>query len=363
MATLEAPTAGVFEYRSAPSDDLALFHRTLSELCRAQVPLSRALTLLQVDLRKGKLRAAVGDMAQAVENGVPLGQAYQQHRRHFPELYRALVEAGIASGNFPGVLDEIARHANDRAYVAERLRRALAYPVVAGSFVIVLGIVLVAFVGPQLRAAMASIATATAGGVGGANGDLLSPWLTTVGGLGVLALALFAAIGFAWLRSPLDAGAGLDALGYRLPLIGRLRLFAAKASFASTMALLARRGMPLPKALALAAAATDDRRIRRCVEVMVARAAEGASLTEAVRSGDLISPSLLWLVEAAESSGSAAAALEDVARLYRERLERAVDRLCTLATPIAELLLGIVVLGFAVSYMLPIVQYADRIVG
>ncbi|MEM7202048.1 MAG: type II secretion system F family protein [Planctomycetota bacterium] len=360
-ATVEIPPPNInVGYRTSASDDLALFHRTLSELCRAQVPLSRALWLLQTDLRRGKLRTAVGEMAQAVEEGTPLDAAYEQHKDQFPELYRALVEAGIASGNLPGVLDEIARHAHDRAQVAERLRRALAYPVVAAIFVIVLGVALVAFVGPQLREAMTSISSAT---LSDDTPVLVPPWVTAVGGLGILALAVIAALSFAWLRSPLDAGSALDSIGYRLPLLGRLRLNAAKASFASTMALLAKRGLPLPKALALATAATDDKRIRRCVDVMASRARDGASLTEAVRAGDLISPSLLWLVEAAESSGTAAHALDDVARIYRERLERAVDRMCTLATPLAELLLGVVVLGFAVSYMLPIVQYAEKIAG
>jgi type II secretory pathway component PulF len=353
------PPAADLAPRSSSGDDLALFHRTLSELCRAHVPLAQALRLLQVDLRRGKLRAAVGDMAQAVDQGVSLDDAYEQHKDHFPELYRALVEAGIASGNLPGVLDEIARHAHDRACIAERMRRALAYPVVAAGFVLVIGFALAAFVGPQLRSAIASAQITQVAGQRG----IVPEWLTAGAGLGALVLGMIAVLGLAWLRSPLDPGSGLSGIGYRLPLIGRLRLYAAKASFASTLALLARRHLPLPKALALAAAATGDRAARECVDTMAARAAEGASLSEAVRAGELISPSLMWLVEAAESSGSAASALDDVARIYHQRLERSVDRLCTLATPVAELMLGLVVLGFALTYMLPVVQFADQVYG
>lgn len=363
LETIEQPAAAPppldRSLQASPSDDLALFHRTLSELCRARFPLAQALKLLQVDLRQGKLRQAVGEMAQSVEDGVSLSDAYEQHKQHFPELYRALVEAGITSGNLPGVLDEIARHAHDRACITERMRRALAYPVVAAGFVLVIGLILVVFVGPQLREAISSaqLASTTTGST------VFPEWVTAGMGLAVLALGMVAVLAFAWLRSPLDPGSGLNGIGYRLPLIGRLRLYAAKASFASTMALLARRQLPLPKALSLAAAATGDSATRECVAIMAARAAEGANLSEAVRAGDLISPSLMWLVETAESSGSAASALDDVARIYHQRLERSVDRLCTLATPVAELMLGLVVLGFALTYMLPVVHFADQIYG
>ena len=56
-------------------------------------------------------------------------------------------------------------------------------------------------------------------------------------------------------------------------------------------------------------------------------------------------------------------ALDDVARIYHQRLERSVDRLCTFATSVAELMLGLVVLGFALTYMLPVVHFSNHVFG
>ena len=87
-----------------------------------------------------------------------------------------------------------------------------------------------------------------------------------VRGLGfLLMLVLFGAL-YAFLRRPIDEGVGPRGITYRLPLIGRMRVYATKASFAATLALLMRRAMPLPKALRLTAEATDDREIRAKVE-------------------------------------------------------------------------------------------------
>ena len=62
------------EIRRSPAahEELALFHRTLAELCRAQVPLPRSLTLLRDQLRAGPLRDATDAMLRDVEAGVPL---------------------------------------------------------------------------------------------------------------------------------------------------------------------------------------------------------------------------------------------------------------------------------------------------
>ena len=334
LATLEPTT-----------DQLAIFHRTLAELCRAGVPLPRAFRILMADLEKGTLRAAVADMASDVECGVPFDQAYARHQGEFPALYRALVQAGIASGDLPAVLEEISRHAATRAQVNARLRRALAYPMLTAFFVLILGGAILTFVSP-IHWGLADAE------------DLTSPTPVVVVALGALALLVLITLFVAWVQSPLDAGRGL---GFRLPVIGPLRNHAAKASFASTMALLMRRNVPLPAALTLAAEATEDKRVRRAVVKMSQSAHEGQPLAESVRAGSLLEPSMLWLIETAERGGSAHVALDDVSRIHRQRLDRATERLAVLVTPCAELVLGVIVFVCAWAFMVPLMRYAGEL--
>jgi general secretion pathway protein F len=349
LGTVERPQESVERQRAAPPvergtarGDLALFHRGLADLCRANVPLPRALRILQGDLEKGDLAREIATMADEIEKGVPLVEAYAARRKYFPPVYGALLELGMAGGGaLPEVLEEISIHASARAHIAERLKRTLAYPMVAGLFVLVLGIVLILFVGPsrvtELSQGMAPPAPAEG-------------W-SFASGFGLLALAAVAVIALVWVRRPLDDETRPHSLAFRLPLFGRLRLLAAKASFAGTMALLLRRSTPLPTALSLTAAATNDASIRARIEEMARIADGGGNLGDAVQAGDLISPSLSWFLQAAPSERSAAEALDDIASIYRQRLERAADRVAVLAAPVAQMLIGLVVLGFALSYM------------
>jgi type II secretory pathway component PulF len=82
-----------------------------------------------------------------------------------------------------------------------------------------------------------------------------------------------------------------------------------------------------------------------------------------VAAGGLISPGMLWFVEAGEAGGEPAKALADVADLYRQRLDRAVDRLCFLVPPVGTLLIGLPVLGFAVSFLGPMYEFYGNLMG
>lgn len=330
--------------RTAPvaeGDELALFHRTLAEFCRAEVPLPRAFEALQGDLRRGRFREAVSALAAEVKEGVPLGEAYARRKGTFPPLYRALVEAGMVSGDLPGVLEEIARHAARRAELAGRLRRALAYPVVAALFVLLVGGAVFLFAAPTLGSLAAEM-------------DLPSPFPYAAGALGILAALFATAIVFGWVRR-------VDGSGFRLPVLGRIRLHAARSSLASTLGLLLRRNVPLTTALALGAEACDDRRVasrlRRCSEGAFA----GAKLSEVLRDAGTFEPTLLWLVEAAEGTRDLPRALDDVSNVCARRFERAVDRLSVLITPLAELVIGAAVFLFAYSFLAPLFEWTEGI--
>ncbi|MCR9247682.1 MAG: type II secretion system F family protein [bacterium] len=324
-----------------------MFHRSLAGLCRSELPLPHALASLQDDLTSGKLRHECADMAAEIESGVPFEDAYARRSERFPPTYRALVEAGLASGDLPGVLDEIARDAGLRSRVRDQLRRRLELPLIAAVVVFVIGALLTLTIAPVVPTSPPLI--------NGRVEHIAAPptGLFVVTSVGLLALFALVLGGVTLLRKPLDPGSGPRGWRYRLPLFGRLHGHAAKAGFATTLALLLRRELPLPRALALCAASSDGSEIQAQVNRMAAAAEDGASLAESIRAGDLIPPSLLWFVESAGSPAASARALDDIAAIYRQRLQRATDRATTFALPAVELIIGLVVLTFAMAYVLP----------
>lgn len=336
---------------AAGTSDLSLFHRLMAQMCRANVPLPAALRLLSRDLERGKLRIAANQMADDVEAGATLAEAYAR-QPELPDLYRALIEAGLASGDLPGILDQIARHAADREQIAARMRKALFHPLVSASSVLILGVGLFVFADPMFG----RFTDGVSGGFhalairSGSAAWQLAPWALLL----FVTVAVVSALVFAWRRSPLDGGSGPAGLGFRLPFCGYLRACAAKSGFASTLGLLIERGLPLPRALTLAAAATDEPAVRQQIEVMRNKAQDGGNLAESIATGGLISPAMQWFVETGEQGNAPALGLQDVARIYRQRLDRATDRLCAFAAPVALLAVGLIVLAFVLGNFAPI---------
>ncbi len=326
-------------------------------MCRSGVPLPRALRSLQAEVGGRRLRDELSLMATEIEAGEPFEVAYAKRKKDFPEFYQVLVETGIETGDLVGVLDEIAGHAEMRARVGDRLRRALSYPVMVALFVIAIGLGVSLYATSYTQIVSPSIA-----GVSyiEARGDT---WILNTVAMGALLILVMGVGMFVWMRNPVDATTGPFGNGFRIPFVGRLRSYATKAWFASTLAMLLRRKLPLEQALGFACLAQKNRAVREQIELMVNAAGEGDSLHESIRKGQLISPGLLWFVETATSPSEVAVALDDVARVYRQRLDRSLDRICVFAVPALELCIGVAVLLFALSYLFPALSSGLDVLG
>ena len=329
-------------------EQLALFHRALAALCRGGMPLGKAFRTVAEDLDSGALRTAAAELAAEVEKGTPLPEAYAARRDTFPSVYAALVEAGVASGDLPGALEEIARHASVRNEALARTRRAFLYPAILHAAVALFGWFVLDEIVPQFRAIFDQ--------VGDARGTPLPlPPLTelvfslSARGLLVVPLLLATWVAFGWLRSPMEGVTMPMGVGLRLPIVGPLRLRASLHAFTGILGGLLRRGLPADRAVELAVAAADCPDLERAAAGMAERVRGGAGLSEAAREAGILPPSLLWIVGAAERRGDAAGGLEEAGRILEGRLRGSFERTLLLLVPAVEVgigvLAGLVILG------------------
>src|SRR3954471_20462247 len=96
-----APGAGR-RRRAVRGDDFIAFNQQLAHLAAAGLPIESGLRLIARDLRRGRLADTVKAVADDLDRGTPLGQAFDNHRARFPALYGRLLDAGVRSGNLAG---------------------------------------------------------------------------------------------------------------------------------------------------------------------------------------------------------------------------------------------------------------------
>src|SRR4051812_38348361 len=72
-------------------EDFLAFNQQLTHLTKAGLPVEQGLRLMAEDMRGGRLAATVNEVADELERGRPLGEAFEAHRGRFPDLYGRLI--------------------------------------------------------------------------------------------------------------------------------------------------------------------------------------------------------------------------------------------------------------------------------
>jgi len=333
--------------------ELALVTRQLASLLAASLPLERALGAVVEQAERPLVRERFAAVRGEVVGGQTFSQALERFPRDFPEVYRALIAAGEASGDLASVMLRLADHLETRTALAQRVGLAFTYPIIVALVAVGVIAALLAYVVPQVvgvftqtRQALPLLTVALI-----ALSDALRHW----GWAGVALLLLLAAGARAALRSPsLRLAWHAKLLG--LPLAGRLIHGVQTARFASTLAILSASGVPLIRALEAGARTLSNDAMRANVEDAIARVREGAPLSRALAAGGRFPPMMLHLIASGEATGRLAEMLERAAATLSSETERRALALTTVLEPLLILVMGTVVLLVVLAVLLPIIE-------
>ena len=300
-------------------DEFAFFNQQLASMLREGIPLEGALKQLSAGMRTGPLRAEIERLEHDLEQGTPLNQAMA--RRQLPELYRRLVTIGAQSNDLPGVLTLLADYYQRANALWTRLKGLMVYPlivlVLALGFTVFISLVFSHFLTEFFQ--QYHFPSALFG----------SMWLPPI---------VFAILGIivVWALSSPRTRARLR---WRLPAFREASL----AQLASAIALMLRKGTPLPEALALAQAMEHPSpaaealgRWRAAVEAGQGKPSQWTG------SNYPFPPLFLWLIE--KGGEDVAAGFEKAADIFRLRASYRIELALYGALPISILLLGQLIL-------------------
>ncbi|MEN5208569.1 type II secretion system inner membrane protein GspF [Stenotrophomonas terrae] len=340
------------------SSDLALLTRQLATLVQAALPVEEALRAVAAQTSKPRIRATLLAVRGRILEGHGLAAALAAYPRAFPTIYRSMVAAG-ERGHLGVVLEQLADYTEQRQQSRQRIQLALLYPLILLVVASLIVGFLLGYVVPDVIDVFVD------------SGQAL-PWLTralvatsnavTHWGPWLLPLLVLSGV-LLWrtLQQP-ENRLRWDTGLLKLPLFGLLLRDLDTARFASTLAILARSGVPLVEALRIAAQVVGN----QCIKVgllqseLVVR--EGGSLTRALEQHTPLPPMLLHMVAAGEKSGELDAMLARAARNQETDLAARIALLVGLFEPFMLVLMGVVVLLIVLAILLPIMSL-NQLVG
>jgi general secretion pathway protein F len=322
-------------------DDFLALNDEIAALARAGVPLGRGLLDLGGDL-PGRLGRLTTDVGRRLEQGETLEQVVSFSPELFPPGYLAVIQAGLKVGRLPAALEGISNAARRTAQMQRSIGLGMLYPL----FLLGISYVLLVFwihkLAPVMGDAMSSLNPATASfwNAIAAAGEQSWWWGPLV------PLVLVAWMAWQWWRSQ-QVARGVDlhpllSLGvvWRL---WRMRQCARLAAMTDLLALLTEYGVPLPRAVELAGAASGDRRLKVTARDQSERLARG----ERVSTTAGFPPFLAWVV----GSGNHAVHLPDVLRRLGDSYKGEAQRHSQWLTTFVPLILTAVIGGITVALM------------
>ncbi|BCG27815.1 type II secretion system protein F [Pseudomonas tohonis] len=345
--------------RGLSAMELALLTRQMATLVQAAMPIEEALGAVAAQSESGRVKAMMLAVRSKVLEGHSLAGALKEFPSAFPELYRATVAAGEHAGHLGPVLEQLADYTEQRQQSRQKVQLALLYPVIL--MCASLGIVgfLLGYVVPDVVKVFVNtgqeLPALTRGLI--AASDVVKHW-------GWLIL-LVAVAGISGLKASLRRDAArlrFHIILLRIPLVGRLVRATDTARFASTLAILARSGVPLVEALGIAAQVVANRAIRAKVVVAAQKVREGSSLTRALEQTGEFPAMMLHMIASGEKSGELDQMMARTARNQENDLAARIAMLVGLFEPFMLVFMGAVVLVIVLAILLPILSL-NQLVG
>lgn len=343
------------------AEDFAAFNQQLAQLTAAGMPIEAGLRLIASDMRSRRMARAVAAVAQDLEHGTPLPEAFSRHSAHFPALYGRVLEAGVQAGNLPGVLLNLGRHLDLMQRLRRNLWRAASYPLMA--LLALCGVLM--FIGFVVAGPMEEIFHESF-----LRGDLPVPTrvVFAIGRHMDVVLLIIAAhvvglmLMWRWSQIKGYEQRFIDRWLAWMPLIGRVIRSNLVSRWCGAVALGVEAGLDLPRAIDLAGSATGS----------VLLVNEGKRLLVAHEAGEplgkagpihLLPPTVTTAMELGVRRGDLPEVLRMLSGMYAQQSEHHLAAAMAILTPLLLIMVGLMLGAVIVSMFLPIIKLIQTVSG
>lgn len=353
-------------FRRTRTRDICRIARQLATLLRAGMPLVPALSALVEQLqgsterksiclqsRENPLALVMKEVCDCVNAGSSLSTALGGHPDVFSNVFVNMVAAGETSGTLEDVFLSLAEMLEKRVHLANKVKSAIAYPLMMSVVAVTVVVFLLSFVVPSITQIFLEIDRAL---------PLPTRLLISTSAfmktyfvpIVVMVFAVVFGIG-AWKRTK-DGKIRWDRYKLKVPLFGKLFLKAETSRLARTLGILLTSGIPILGALEIVKGIVQNSFIAGALDSVKERVSKGSDISEAIRKTGLFPPIVIHIMATGQMSGSIESGLMDIAEMYDDEVEMTAKTLTSLIEPVILLIMGAVIGFIVLAILLPIFE-------
>jgi general secretion pathway protein F len=353
-------------FRRTRTRDICRIARQLATLLRAGMPLVPALSALVEQLqgsserkviclgsRENPLALVMKEVCNRVNAGSSLSDALGRHPDVFSNVFVNMVAAGETSGTLEDVFLRLAEMLEKRVHLTNKVKSAIAYPLMMTVVAVTVIVFLLSFVVPSITQIFLEmdrafplptrllISTST----------FMKTYFVPIV---VMVFAVFFGIG-AWKRTK-DGRIRWDRYKLKVPLFGKLFLKVETARLARTLGILLTSGIPILGALEIVKGIVQNSFIAGALDSVKDRVSKGSDIADAIRKTGLFPPIVIHIMATGQMSGNIENGLMDIADMYDDEVEMTAKTLTSLIEPVILLIMGAVIGSIVLAILLPIFE-------
>jgi type IV pilus assembly protein PilC len=318
------------------------FSRQLSSFLEAGIPVLGALEIVGMETASPVMRGVINDIRLSIQRGSSFVGAVEAHPNVFPAYYRAMLVSAEYTGHLDDVLALLAGYIERDITARRQIKSAMTYPIMVLSVAVLAMIAMSVFVLPKFsglyRSLGASLPLPTRMLLGFTD-FMTAYWPMIMGSFAGFFVMLMAIVGG-------DRGKiRRDKVTMRLPLIGHLFHLISLERFCRVLSALSTAGAPLPDAITVSAASTNNSIFETRLSVVRDTLIRGGGLYDPIVASGIFPIAARQMIQVGEKTGSLGEQLSRAANYYEREVGFKMKKATEMFEPMVILVVGLIV-GF-----------------
>jgi len=338
--------------------EVAMMTKQLATLLSAGLPLVSAMDALISQIRSQAFKKMLAKIKDSIVEGNSFARSLSLFPGTFSSLYVSMVKAGETSGALDIVLERLADITEKQEALKNRIRAAMAYPILMCFIGMLVLFLLLTFIVPNITSIFSDM-----------DQTLPAPtlFLIKISGIFknywwmffiVLAVILFA---LNRIRKTAEGGYFFDRIKLLLPRFGLLAKKIAVARFSRTLGSLLENGVPMLSALEIVKNIVDNALISDAIEEASKEVGKGQGLGPALAGSEIFPDLTIQMIQVGEQSGKLEAMLDKIADVFENEVENSIMSMTSLLEPVMILIMAVIVGFIVLSICLPIFEMSTLV--
>ncbi len=327
------------------------FSSTYQTLAGAGVPVVESLLFMEQEASSARIRNLSKELRRHILAGATFADTVKRYSEIFGQIFVGLAKAGEDSGEMESTMARIIDLLRKQESIRSKVTGALMYPAFVIILAIVVIIIMLTFVFPKFAEVFEQ------------QGKEM-PFITqlcidsghfiTEYWYAVILMFIASGFGIYYMFKYPPTRNFIDKVSLQIPLIGELLKYGAFSNFLAVLQVSYEAGVPIVNCLSLAILTVENVLVRAAMTSAKSKVQQGLHLSAALKSTGVMPKMILFMIQTGEQSGKLGAMLEQAVKFVDKELDKFVEKMTKAIEPIMLVVLGGIVLFFALALYLPL---------